>query len=65
MTLLRIRVTTTSSDKAKALLFHLEDVVASPHSKGTVDDKMVVMDVDERDIPAVKQAINYYRSWIK
>lgn len=64
MTLLRIRVSTTDTDKAAALLFHLEDVATSRHTKGTVEGRTVIMDVDERDVPAVKQLLIHYRNWI-
>lgn len=64
MTLLRIRVTMLDANKAAALLFHLEDVATSRHTKGTVEDRTIIADVDERDVPAVKQLLIHYRNWI-
>lgn len=65
MTLLRIRVGMVDTDKAKALLFHLEDVASSRHTKGRTEGRDVVMDVAEEDVFAVKQLLSYYNSWIK
>lgn len=64
MTLLRIYVSTIDTDKAAALLFRMEDVATSRHTRGTTKGRTVIMDVDENDIPAVKQVLNYYHSWI-
>lgn len=64
MTLLRIHVTALDTDKAAALLRRLEDVATSPHTRGVVEGKTIVADIDERDIPAVKRVLSYYNSWI-
>lgn len=65
MTLLRIYVSTIDTDKAAALLFRMEDVATSRHTRGTTKGRTVIMDVDEKDVFAVKQVLNYCRSWIE
>lgn len=64
MTQLRLRVSALDADKAAALLRRLEDVASSPRSRGVVEGKTIIMEVDEKDIPAVKRVLSYYNSWI-